>query len=105
MELVVALITLAVGILGFLSMVNLSSRQTWLGGRDTRVSALMTDQLERLRAGGYGELTAGTRTEGDFTLTWEPDPADSTYVILVASYPTWEGTQRSDTLVAHIERP
>lgn len=104
-EVMVALVLIAVGILGFLSVVGVSGRQLWVGQRDTEVSMLVRDQFERLRARGYDDLTSGERTEGNYHLSWEPDPADSSRVILIATYPRQAGGTMSDTLIAYIDRP
>lgn len=101
-ELLIALVVLSIGIIGYMSTVSMSARELWLGNRDTRVALLMADQLERLRALAVAPVSPGIRTEGDYQLDWSADPADSARVILVATYPARSGVDRADTLVAYV---
>ncbi len=103
-ELLISVVVVSVGVLGFASAVSVTSLEMWFGNRDTEVALLVTDQLERLKATPPGELAAGQRIEGDYRLDWEVEGTEPRRVRLVARYPGRDGLGRADTLVTFISR-
>lgn len=102
-ELLVSVVILSIGVLGFASAVGIASTEMRLGARDTDVAVLLWDQLERLKADGYQDVGSGTRSEGDYELSWVIEEEEGLKrIVMVASFPTMRGETRSDTVVAHL---
>lgn len=101
-ELLISVVIVSVGVVGFASAVGLASTELWIGGRDTEVATLVADQLERLKAEGYDAVAAGQRVEGDYQLDWDVQGSDPKKVILVASYHGHHGRLLTDTVVTYI---
>lgn len=102
-ELLVSIVVFSVGVLGLASAVGVSSTEMRLGGRDTEVALLVRDQIEKLKADGYADLTPGTRVVGPYELDWEvADDGPPARLLLTVTYPGHEGSSRTDTLVTYI---
>lgn len=103
-ELLISVIIIAVGVVGFASAVGLASTELWIGRRDTQVSMLLVDQAELLKAMPYDSVQAGSRVEGDYRLDWTVQGAEPKKVILAATYDRSSGGQMADTIVVLIPR-
>jgi len=103
-ELLISVVVIMVGVLGFASSVGVSALEMWYGERDTEVAVLAAEQLERLRAQPYDSVSAGSRTDGRYSLDWQVEGADPKRVLLFVSYPSREGSTERDTLVAYVAR-
>ena len=70
-ELLMAVIIISVGVVGFTSAVGLASTELWIGLRDTEVALLVTDQLEELKSRDYAAVVPGARlTMGSVYRSW-----------------------------------
>lgn len=103
-ELLVSVIIVSVGVVGFATAVGLVSTELWYGDRDTNVAMLAADQMERLKSLPYDSLTSGDRTEGGYELEWDVQGADPKQVVLVVGYGTGFLGTRADTLVTFVRR-
>lgn len=101
-ELLLSVIIISVGVVGFASAVGLASLELWFGRRDTDISMLVTDQLERLKAAGHDAVTSGSREEGEIQLSWQSVGTNPKKVVLVATYPTHDGPAHADTLTTYL---
>lgn len=102
-ELVVSVVILSIGVLGFASAVGVASTEMRLGARDTDVAVLLRDQLERLKADGYQDVAPGVRSEGEYELGWMiEEEEDLKRIVMVVSFPAVNGQTRSDTVVAYL---
>ncbi len=101
-ELLLSVIIISVGVVGFASAVGLASLELWFGRRDTNISMLVTDQLEQLKAAGHDAVTSGSRNEGEIQLDWQSVGTDPKKVVLVATYQTQDGAPRADTVVTYL---
>ena len=103
-ELLMAIIIISVGVVGFASAVGLASTELWIGRRDTEVALLVTDQLEELKSRDYAAVVPGARTVGDYQLAWDVQGTDRKKVILVATYYGSNGSVLVDTFVTYISQ-
>jgi Tfp pilus assembly protein PilV len=103
-ELLVSVIVISVGVVGFATAVGLVSTELWYGDRDTNVAMLAADQMERLKSLPYDSLTSGDRTQGSYELEWDVQGADPKKVMLVVGYGTSSFGTRADTLVTFVPR-
>ena len=69
-ELIVAVVLLAVGIMGFLGTTTLLVRQTTDADLRTERVAARQSVIERLRALDYDSVADGSTTEGRFQIQW-----------------------------------
>jgi len=72
-ELIVAVVILAIGIMGFLGTTTLLIRQTTDADLRTERVAARQSVIERLRALHYDSVMDGSTTEGRFTIQWTVD--------------------------------
>lgn len=108
MELMIALMILAVGVMGIWSMQGVAIRSNATAKKVTDTAALGSDQFEKLMRLAYDDavLTPGTtttRNEGKYTVTWSVSAANVPIsniktVTVVASW-TEAGQQRSVSYV------
>lgn len=101
-ELLISIVIISVGIVGFASAVGLASMEMWYGRRDTDISMLVTQRLERLKATPYSDLQSGQQTEGEFQLTWVVQGSQPKKITLTVDYDGSTGVSRADTLVAYV---
>ncbi len=101
-ELLLSVIIISVGVVGFASAVGLASLELWFGRRDTDISMVVTDQLERLKASGHDAVTSGYREQGEIELSWQSVGSNPKKVVLVATYPTNDGPSRADTVITYL---
>lgn len=69
-EIVIAVIVLAFGVLGLAGTTIWIVRQTTLGEVTMERTVALQTSIERLRAADYDELVNGSATEGRFTVSW-----------------------------------
>lgn len=69
-ELIVAVVILAIGIMGFLGTTTLLIRQTTDADLRTERVAARQSVIERLRAMQYDSVVDGSATEGRFQIQW-----------------------------------
>lgn len=69
-ELVVAMIVLAFGVLGLAGTTALVVRQVTLADVNTERAAALQEVVERLRAQNTGTITSGSTTVGSYTVSW-----------------------------------
>lgn len=103
-ELLVSVIIVSIGVVGFVSAVGLASTELWFGRRDSEISMLVTDQLEQIKAMGHDAVQPGERIDGSYRLAWSVAGANPKKVVLVVEYPRSEGGTQGDTLVTYVPR-
>ena len=69
-ELVIAIIILAVGVLGLAGTTMLVVRQVTLADVNTERAAALQSVIERIRATNTNTITNGSQTIGSFAVTW-----------------------------------
>jgi prepilin-type N-terminal cleavage/methylation domain-containing protein len=103
-ELLISMVVIAIGVVGFSTAVGLVSTELWIGERDTDVSMLVADQAERLKSLEYESVHSGARSEGDYQLAWTVEGENPKKVVLEATYLRRSGSQTADTVVVFIPR-
>lgn len=103
-ELLISVVVIAIGVVGFSTAVGLVSTELWIGARDTDVSMLVADQAERLKSQPHETVQSGSRTEGSYQLVWIVEGSDPKKVTLEASFARRNGWQLSDTIVVYIRK-
>jgi prepilin-type N-terminal cleavage/methylation domain-containing protein len=103
-ELLVSVVIISVGVVGFVSAVGLASTELWFGRRDSEISMLVTDQLEQIKAMGHDALQSGERLEGPYRLAWSVAGSNPKKVMLVVEYPRSDGSTQGDTLITYVPR-
>jgi prepilin-type N-terminal cleavage/methylation domain-containing protein len=103
-ELLISVIIVSIGVVGFASAVGLASTELWFGRRDSEVSLLVVDQLEQLKSMGHDAVQPGQRVEGSYRLQWSVLGSDPKKILLVAEYPGSNGSAQRDTLVTYLRR-
>lgn len=69
-EILVALVILAVGVLGLAGTTALVVRQVTLADVTSERAAALQDVVERIKAADYDSVSAGSATVGIFDATW-----------------------------------
>jgi prepilin-type N-terminal cleavage/methylation domain-containing protein len=103
-ELLISVVIIAIGVVGFSTAVGLVSAELRIGERDTDVSMLVADQAEQLKSLPYELVQSGTRSEGDYRLAWFVEGDNPKRIILEATYLRRSGSQVADTVVIYIPR-
>jgi prepilin-type N-terminal cleavage/methylation domain-containing protein len=103
-ELLVSVIIIAIGVVGFVTAVGLVSAELRIGKRDTDVAMLVADQAELIKALPYDSIQPGSRTEGSYQLSWNVEGTDPKKVVLSATFPRQSGGTLADTVVLYISR-
>jgi type IV pilus modification protein PilV len=103
-EVLVAVLVLAIGIIGLMTTAALVTRMIGQGERYSQASTMAAEQFEVFRSQRCASLAAGTATRGAFTLNWTVQNAAggrarSVQVVVVS--PTTRGT-RADTFATTI---
>jgi prepilin-type N-terminal cleavage/methylation domain-containing protein len=101
-EILISIVIIAVGVIGLASAVSFAATELWYGDRDTHLSMLITDQMERLKAAGYDAVTPGQRSEAGYVLEWIVEGSAPKKVILTAGYRSRDGQARADTIVTYL---
>jgi prepilin-type N-terminal cleavage/methylation domain-containing protein len=103
-ELLISVVIIAIGVVGFATAVGLASTELWMGRRDTDVSMLMSKQAEQLKSQPYDNVVDGSRTEGQFTLTWDVQGSNPKKLVLSATVPRKDGGAMAETVVFYVTR-
>ena len=103
-EVLISVVVIAIGVVGFVGALGVATSELWMGKRDTEVSMLMTDQAERLKALPFDSVKAGTRTVGEYDVSWDVQGNNPKEVILEATYSRHDGGETTDTIVVLIGR-
>jgi prepilin-type N-terminal cleavage/methylation domain-containing protein len=103
-ELLISVVIIAIGVVGFASAVGLASTELWMGGRDTEVSMLMSEQAERLKATPYDLVQTDSITSGPYALMWEVQGGNPKRVVLSATIPRKKDGVVADTVVFYVPR-
>lgn len=69
-ELIVAVVVLAVGVLGYATTTAVAVRQVTLADVNTERSAAFQNVIERLRATTPNSITSGSETVGSYSVSW-----------------------------------
>ena len=101
-ELLISLIMISAGVVGFASAVGLISKEMNVGRRDTEVALLASNQLETLKSLGHDAVSPGSLVEGQYQLSWTVEGSDPKKLVLVVTYPEDYSSYASDTLVSYI---
>lgn len=101
-ELLISMIIIAIGVVGFATAVGLVATELWIGNRDTRVSMAVAGQAEYLKSIPYDSVQSGSRAEGEYQLSWNVQGSNPKKVILEATYSRRRGGQLADTVVVYI---
>ena len=102
-EVIVAIVILAVGVLGLAASAGAIIRMYAEGGRVSGAAATAESRFEQLRSGVCTTMASGSATTGDYTESWTvTSPATLLRnVSLTITYRTGRGT-RSTTFVTQI---
>lgn len=103
-ELLISMVIIGIGVVGFSTAIGLVSAELWLGERDTDVSMLATDQAERLKTLPYELVHSGMRSEGDYQLAWTVEGGNPKKVVLETTYLRRSGSETADTLIIYIPK-
>lgn len=101
-ELLIAMVVMAIGLMGAAQMIPLAMAGVTQAGLRTRSVQFAQQRLDALSAAEFDSVTAGTFTEtvDPITLSWtitDDDPLPGTKrVAMQASWPSIRGTQTSD---------
>ncbi len=101
-ELMISVIIISIGMIGFATAVGLMATELWFGRRDTEISLLIADKIEELKSQGGANISDGSLSQGTYTLDWTIVSTAPTRVRMVASYPGNDGATRADTLITYI---
>ena len=69
-ELVIAIMILAIGVLGMAGTTALVVKQVTLADINTERAAAYQGAIERIRATNANQLTSGSQTSGSFSVAW-----------------------------------
>lgn len=103
-ELLISVVIIAIGVVGFATAVGLASTELWMGGRDTEVSMLLTEKAERLKATPYDLVQTDSTASGPYALTWEVQGGNPKRVVLSATIPLKKEGTVADTVVFYVPR-
>ncbi|UCC49492.1 MAG: prepilin-type N-terminal cleavage/methylation domain-containing protein [Gemmatimonadota bacterium] len=100
-EVMVALVVLAVSVLGLSAAVSVVSSNTKISHLRTKVSVRAQAEMERLLASGPDRLGSGAVVQGDLHVQWEVSGVSPKQILLVARQRLgrWEA---ADTLVTFV---
>lgn len=100
-ELLISVVIIAIGVVGFATAIGLATTELWRGQRDTELSLTVTDQAERIKAQPYDLVQSGTRVEGSYVLRWTVQGQDPKRVMLEGAYIHRRGYPIADTVVVY----
>jgi prepilin-type N-terminal cleavage/methylation domain-containing protein len=103
-ELLISVIIIAIGVVGFATAVGLASTELFMGRRDTEVSLLLTEQAEQLKAMPYDSVLTDSRTEGPYTVNWDVQNGNPKEVTISVTFSLKDGRTRADTIVIYVLR-
>lgn len=85
-DMMVAVMVLALGILGLAGTVGVVGSQMRVARVDTQLAALTRAEMERRLAAGYGSLAAGEESRGPYRITWDVSGENPREVRLIVCY-------------------
>ena len=97
-EIMVAVILLALGVLGLAATVGVVARSMNVSFLETQLRARARTEIERLLAGGWERLTSGELSSGDIEVRWQVNGERVGELLLVA-HQRLGRYEASDTLV------
>jgi Tfp pilus assembly protein PilV len=103
-EVIAALILLAVGILGLSAVVAVTGEQTRLAHVRTKLRAIGQERMESLLAGGFDDLSDGGDQQRRYEIDWSVVGDDPKQVTLVVSHSQGK-SEAADTLATLVSRP
>lgn len=103
-ELLISVIIIAIGVVGFATAVGVQSKELWIGRRDTQLSMAITDKVEEIKALSYLDVASGSEVVGEHTLTWEVQGGNPKRVVLEATYEGTGGGTLADTVIFYVPR-
>ncbi|MEE9132711.1 MAG: prepilin-type N-terminal cleavage/methylation domain-containing protein [Gemmatimonadota bacterium] len=103
-ELVVAVMVLAIGILGLTATVGVVGRSMRISYLQTQLRARALVEMEGLLAGGYAQLMSGERREGGAQITWRVGGGDPKQLVLVVRQRLGQH-ELADTLATLVRAP
>lgn len=103
-EVIIAIVVLAVGLLGLVTTAALVTRMIGRGQRSAVAATFAAQQVEQLRAGGClarndgsAALNRGSTVVAQTSWTWTKVGANTYRLSLVTRYPTVQNRTRTDT--------
>ena len=104
-ELLISVIIIAIGVVGFASAVGIQSTELWIGRRDTQVSMSIMRQAEEIKALPYDSVQSGSVVDGEYTLSWVVQGANPKRVVLEVTFRSSNDTGLlADTVVFYVPR-
>ncbi len=103
-ELLISVVIIAIGVVGFASAVGLASTELWTGGRDTEVSMVTIDAAERIKATPYAAVQSDSMVVGDYQVRWDVTNGNPKTVILSTTFSRKTGEALADTILLYIPR-
>jgi prepilin-type N-terminal cleavage/methylation domain-containing protein len=103
-ELLISVVIIAIGVVGFASAVGLSSTELWMGRRDTELSMAMTQQAESIKAMPYASVQTDSLQVGNYMVNWYVEGWNPKKVTLWATFPRKRGDTDADTIVFYVPR-
>lgn len=86
-EVIIAILILAIGILGLAGTTALSVRQVNMSNVATERSVALQTTVERIRAMEFDSVSTGTHSVGGYDVSWKALPAGSTKLVQIV----WTG--------------
>lgn len=103
-ELLISMVVVAIGVIGFGTAVGLVSKSLLIGQRDTELSMILQGQAERLKARSPQTVADGSREDGRYRLAWSVDEGSPAKVTLAVEYGRHDGGTAADTVVFYVMR-
>lgn len=101
-EVLIAMIVLAVGLLGLLGATTSVIRNLGEGDKEVAAAYYANERLERLDALGCDQVTNGSEVRGGvYNINWTVDGSAASgvrHILLTVSYPISAGRSRTDSL-------
>ncbi len=101
-EVVVALVVFTAAVLALSTSGLLAGRQIQMGRVDSRVWTAAQSQMERIKAQGYDNVTAGSATVQGYPMSWTVLGTDPKKVTLAVQVTDWRGVVVPDTFVTYL---
>jgi prepilin-type N-terminal cleavage/methylation domain-containing protein len=101
-EVLIAMIVLAIGLLGLLGAATAVIRNLGEGDKEVTSAYYANERLERLDALGCDQIANGSEVrQGIYNLSWTVDGSATSpvrHILLTVAYPLSAGRSRTDTL-------
>ena len=103
-ELLISVVIIAIGVVGFATAVGVQSMELQIGRRDTNLSLSITRKVEELKSLQYDSLQTGSEVDGDYALSWTVQAGDPKRVVMEAQFESTRGNTLADTVVFYVPR-